>query len=462
MANNKEMDMCNGSIFIKMLIFAIPLMLSSMIQLLFNAADIVVVGNYAGPNSLGAVGSTGSLINLLTNLFIGLSVGVNVLISRFFGSNDKDSIHKTVQTSITLSVILGIFVMIIGFVFAPVFLKWMQLKGEILRLASIYLRIYFLGMPAVMIYNFGSAVLRAIGDTTKPLIFMIISGLINVGLNLLFVLVFGMGVAGVALATVISQILSACLIIICLILDKGVIHFDIKQPMIDKSILLKILQIGLPAGFQGTLFSLSNVFIQSSVNLFGDTVISGNSTAINIEGFVYVAMNAFHQAAISFVSQNVGAGKKKRINKITVIALLLVSSTGLLLGTLVNYFGHELLGIYTKDPDIINAGYIRINIICSIYFLCGIMDVIVGALRGLGYSTMPAIVSLIGACGLRIVWLLTVFQIPKFHTLQTIYYSYPLTWTITFIAHVICYIIVKRKYDRAYHLRYTKNRKNTA
>ena len=450
MKSKNEMDMCSGSIFGKMLIFTIPLMLSSMLQLLFNAADIVVVGNFAGDNSLGAVGSTGSLVNLLTNLFIGLSVGVNVLVARYYGSGQKDNLHDTVQTSVTLSVILGIVVAIIGFIFAPIFLRWMKLEGEILRLASKYLRIYFLGMPAVMLYNFGSAILRAIGDTRRPLIFMILSGIVNVGLNLLFVIKFQMNVAGVAVATVISEAISAVLVTICLIVEDNIIHFDIHHIYIKKNILLKILRIGLPAGFQGTLFSFSNVFIQSSVNSFGDTVIMGNSSAINIEGFVYVAMNAFHQAAISFVSQNVGAGKKERINKITFISLLLVSSTGLLMGTLVNYFGRELLSIYSRNPAVIEAGYIRVNIICTIYFLCGIMDVMVGSLRGLGYSTMPAIVSLMGACVFRLIWLATVFQFDQWHTIQTIYYSYPISWILTFSVHVICYIYVKRKYDRQF------------
>ncbi|MBP5529472.1 MAG: MATE family efflux transporter [Lachnospiraceae bacterium] len=448
MKSKNEMDMCSGSIFGKMLLFTIPLMLSSMLQLLFNAADIVVVGNFAGDNSLGAVGSTGSLINLLTNLFIGLSVGVNVLVARYYGSGQKDNLRDTIQTAVSLSCVLGVIVAVFGFFCTPIFLRWMKLEGEILTLASVYLRIYFLGMPAVMVYNFGSAVLRAVGDTRRPLLFMILSGIVNVGLNLLFVIVFDMNVAGVAIATVISQTISALLVILCLIREKGNIHFDVKHLYIDKNILVKILRIGLPAGFQGTLFSLSNVFIQSSVNSFGDITITGNSSAINIEGFVYVAMNAFHQAVISFVSQNIGAGKKERINKITVIGLLLVSSTGLLLGSLANYFGRELLSIYSRNPAIIEAGYIRIRIICTIYFLCGIMDVIVGALRGLGYSTMPAIVSLMGACVFRLIWLATVFRIDQLHTIQTIYYSYPISWILTFSVHVVCYIIVKRKYDR--------------
>ena len=448
MKRTNEMDMCTGSIFSKMLIFTIPLMLSSMLQLLFNAADIIVVGNFAGDKSLGAVGSTGSLINLITNLFIGLSIGVNVLVARYYGSNQKENLHNTIQTSVLLSVILGCIVMVFGVIASPSILRWMKLKGEILRLASLYMQIYFLGIPAVMVYNFTSAILRAVGDTKRPLYFMIISGIVNVLLNLLFVIVFHMDVAGVAIATVISQTISAVLTLLCLIKDPDKIHFDIHDLKINKDCLFKIMRIGLPAGFQGTLFSLSNVFIQSSVNLFGDTVITGNSTAINIEGFVYVAMNAFHQAAVSFVSQNIGGGKKYRVGKITLISLLLVSSTGLLLGNLATLFGRELLSLYTDSIEVIEAGYIRITIICSIYFLCGIMDVMVGSLRGMGYSTMPAIVSLLGACVLRIIWLLTVFQIPKFHCIETIYYSYPISWTITFSVHVICYLIVKRKLMR--------------
>ncbi|MCR5848515.1 MAG: MATE family efflux transporter [Lachnospiraceae bacterium] len=450
MRRKNEMDMCSGSIFTKMLIFTIPLMLSSMLQLLFNAADIVVVGNFAGDESLGAVGSTGSLINLLTNLFIGLSVGVNFLVARYYGSGQKENLKNTVQTAVIMSVILGGFVMVFGFFASPFILEKMQLEGEILRLASIYLRIYFIGMPAVMVYNFTSAILRAVGDTKRPLYYMIISGFVNILLNLLFVIVLHMGVAGVALATVISQTISAVLTLLCLISNKDTIHFDIHDLHIDKSCLIKMLKIGLPAGLQSTLFSFSNVLIQSSVNSFSDVVIEGNATAINIEGFVYVAMNAFHQAALSFVSQNIGAGKKERINKITIIALLLVSSTGLFLGSTVVYFSRELLSLYTSNPDIIAAGTVRIGIICSIYFLCGIMDVMVGSLRGMGYSTMPAIVSLLGACVFRIVWLSTLFQIDKWHSIQTIYYSYPISWILTFSVHMICYIIVKRKYDRSF------------
>lgn len=448
MNNKNQIDMLNGNIFYKMLLFTIPLIASSVLQLLFNAADIVVVSNYAEESSLAAVGSTGSLINLLTNLFIGLSVGVNVLVARYIGSKSYDELKETVQTTLSISVIIGFLSGIFGVLVCPTILRIMHLEGQIWRLASLYLQIYFLGMPAVMIYNFGSAILRAVGDTRRPLIYMIFAGIINVILNLFFVIEFKLGVAGVGIATIVSQYISAALIVLCLIKEKSYIHYDIKVFRINRKVLFNILRIGLPAGLQGTLFSLSNVFIQSSVNTFGDIVIAGNSAAINLEGFVYVAMNAFYQATLSFVGQNVGAGKKYRIGQIVLIGLLLVTSTGLLLGNSVVLFKEPLLSIYKKNPDVIAAGSIRVQWICSIYFLCGIMDVMVGALRGLGYSTMPAIVSLLGACVFRLIWLATVFQIDAFHSVGTIYASYPISWILTFSVHLICYIIIKRKYDK--------------
>lgn len=448
MNNKNQIDMLNGNIFYKMLLFTIPLIASSVLQLLFNAADIVVVSNYAEESSLAAVGSTGSLINLLTNLFIGLSVGVNVLVARYIGSKSYDELKETVQTTLSISVIIGFLSGIFGVLVCPTILRIMHLEGQIWRLASLYLQIYFLGMPAVMIYNFGSAILRAVGDTRRPLIYMIFAGIINVILNLFFVIEFKLGVAGVGIATIVSQYISAALIVLCLIKEKSYIHYDIKVFRINRKVLFNILRIGLPAGLQGTLFSLSNVFIQSSVNTFGDIVIAGNSAAINLEGFVYVAMNAFYQATLSFVGQNVGAGKKYRIGQIVLIGLLLVTSTGLLLGNSVVLFKEPLLSIYKKNPDVIAAGSIRVQWICSIYFLCGIMDVMVGALRGLGYSTMPAIVSLLGACVFRLIWLATVFQIDAFHSVGTIYASYPISWILTFSVHLLCYIIIKHKYDK--------------
>lgn len=424
-----------------MLLFSLPLMASGVLQLLFNAADIIVVGRFAGDNSMGAVGSTSSLINLFTNLFVGLSVGVNVIVARTRGADSHSGLHDAVHTSMLLSVICGVILAIAGFVFAPQMLEVMNATEAQLPLAVLYLRIYFLGMPAMMIYNFGSAILRAVGDTKRPLYFLTAAGIINVGLNLIFVILLKMDVAGVALATVLSQCVSAGLIVLCLIKDDTAIHLDIRSLKINKHVLASVVRVGLPAGFQGMIFSLSNVVIQSSVNLFGDTVVSGNSSASSIEGFVYMAMNTFHQAAISFTSQNMGAGKYRRIPKILFSSLLCVTVTGIVVGWTAYLLGQPLLGIYSKTPEVIQAGMNRLSVIATTYALCGTMDVMVGMLRGLGYSIMPMIVSLLGACGLRILWIATVFQIPEYHTVRTVYLSYPMSWAVTFAVHVICYII---------------------
>ncbi|MBR6598843.1 MAG: MATE family efflux transporter [Oscillospiraceae bacterium] len=440
-----EIDMCNGSIIKKMLIFTVPLMFSSMLQLLFNAADVIVVGRYAGKAALGAVGSTSSLINLLTNLFIGLSVSSNVLTARYFAAKQKEQLSKVVHTSMMLSIISGIFLTFVGVIWAPSILKIMNTPPEVLKLAVQYIRMYFVGMTAMMVYNFGSAILRAIGDTKRPLYFLMISGVVNVALNLLFVRQFNMSVLGVALATVIAQVISALCVVVCLVKEKNGIQLEFKKMKIDMNMLKLILKIGLPAGFQGCLFSLSNVFIQSAVNSFGDTVVAGNSAASNIEGFIYVAMNAFHQAAISFTSQNVGAGKYKRVNKILYVAQGCVLTVGLVLGIAVVLSGEFLLGLYTDEPAVIMAGMDRLKIICITYCLCGMMDVMVGMLRGLGYSVMPMIVSLIGACGLRILWLSTGFRLEQFHTTDMLYITYPVSWSLTLIAHIICYVTVKKK-----------------
>ncbi|MBQ7973178.1 MAG: MATE family efflux transporter [Lachnospiraceae bacterium] len=440
-----EIDMCNGSIFKKLLLFSIPLMCSGMLQLLFNAADIVVVGNFAGDNSLSAVGATSSLINLLTNVFIGLSVGANVLAARFAGSGSKDEIHKTVHTSIAVALISGLFLTVVGLVGAPIILRKMETPEGILPLAVLYLRIYFLGMPANMVYNFGSALLRAVGDTKRPLYYLTFAGIVNVVFNLIFVIVFKMDVAGVAVATVISQCISAVLVVRCLMKEEGSIRLDLKSVRIHGKTFLKLLQVGLPAGVQGTLFSLSNVFIQSSVNLFGDITVGGNSIASNLEGFVYVAMHSVYQGTISFVSQNVGAGKFERVNKIVWTSQALVFMVGTGLGNLVFLLGRPLLGLYTDTPEVIEAGMTRLTFICTIYALCGMMDVMVGAMRGIGYSVLPMIVSLLGACAFRLVWLATVFQIENLHIIETVYISYPVSWTLTLLAHIVCFVIVRKK-----------------
>ena len=442
------MDMCSGSIFKKMFMFALPLMCSSILQLLFNAADIVVVGRFAGDNALAAVGSNTALINLLTNLFVGLSIGSNVLTARYYGAKQEKNLKETVHTSMMLSIYSGILLTVIGVVAARQILTWMQAPEEVIGLAELYLRIYFIGMTATMIYNFGSAILRAIGDTKRPLYYLLAAGVVNVVLNLFFVIVCRLGVAGVAIATVISQTISAFLVVRCLMKEQGAIRLELKELQIEKDKLMRILQIGLPAGFQGIVFSLSNVVIQSAINSFGAIAVAGNSAAANIEGFVYMAMNAFYQATISFTSQNFGARKKDRINKILFAGQVYVVATGLILGSLAVFFGKELLGIYSASPEVIAAGMVRLQYICKVYFLCGIMDVFVGALRGIGYSIMPMIVSLLGACGLRLLWLATVFQIPQYHTQDIIYLSYPITWVITFTVHALCYIWARKQVDK--------------
>ena len=443
-----EIDMCSGAILPKMLRFAVPLMCSSVLQLLFNAADVIVVGRWAGDNSLAAVGSNTSLINLLVNLFIGLSVGANILAARCYGAGDKEGLRQTVHTSILLSLLSGVVLAIVGALGASTILGWMQSPEAVRGLAAVYLRIYFLGMPATMVYNFGAALLRAVGDTRRPLYYLLTAGIVNVVLNLFFVIVCKLDVAGVAIATVISQVISATLVLRCLIREQGGIHLELRQLRIWPSRLRQILQVGLPAGFQGVLFALSNVVIQSSVNSFQETVVAGNAAAANIESFVYAAMNAFYQANISFSSQNYGAGQYNRLRPILLRAQGCVIATGVLLGGLAVLFGRQLLSIYTDSPDVIDVGLERLAIVCGTYAICGMMDVMVGSLRGLGYSIMPMIVSLLGACVLRLIWIATIFQLPQFHTPEIIYWSYPFSWIITFLAHVGCYLWAMRRLQR--------------
>lgn len=442
-----ELDMTTGSILGKMLRFAFPLMASSILQLLFNAADVIVVGNYCGEDALAAVGSNGPLINLLTNLFIGLSVGSNVAVARFFGAGDHMSVKKTVQTSMLLSILCGIALIIFGEIFAKDFLVLMKVDTDVIDLSTRYLRMYFIGIPGMLIYNFGSAVLRAIGDTKRPLYFLLLGGLINIAFNLVFVLVFNMGVMGVGIASAISQWISAICVMILLVREKGCYGCKLKELRIYKKFLGIILRVGLPAGLQGTIFSLSNVIIQSSINSFGKSVMAGSSAAANIEAFAYVSMNAFHHATLNFTGQNYGAGKYKRLTRITITGLLCVTVTGLVLGNLIYFLGDKLLLIYARDPlpQTIAAGMTRLKYICIPYALCGIMDVMVGAIRGIGYSIMPMIVSLVGVCGVRLVWINTMFDIPQYHTQDTIYISYAISWGATFLVHVICYIFARKK-----------------
>ena len=445
-----ELDMTTGALLPKMLRFALPLMLSSLLQLLFNAADIAVVGKFAGDNSLAAVGSTSSLINLLTNLFLGLSIGANVLSAKYTGAGDKERTSKVVHTAVTVSLLSGAILTVIGLLFAPQFLKLMKSPDGVIGLASLYMRVYFLGMPAMMFYNFGSSLLRSKGDTKRPLYFLTLAGILNVLLNLLFVILFHMDVAGVALATIISQYLSAALVFRCLLTeeDEG-FRIILNKLKIDASTLWSLVRIGVPAGLQGVVFSLSNVVIQSSINGFGEIIMAGSSAAGSIEGFVWVSMNAFHQAAITFTGQNIGAKKYSRINKILFCAEGCAMVAGLAFGNLAFLFGRPLLSIYTDSAASIDAGMIRLSIICTTYCLCGMMDTIVGSIRGMGYGVVPTIVSMLGACGLRLLWIATIFQVPSLHTPEVLFFSYPVTWTMTFLAHLVCYVIMRRKFPKA-------------
>ena len=440
-----EIDMCNGPVLKKMLFFSVPLICSGVLQLLFNAVDVVVVGRFAGDNSLAAVGATTSLINLLVNLFVGLSIGANVLVARFYGAKQQVELDETVHTSIMLSILGGIILTIIGVTFAPIFLKWMATPANILGLASTYLRVYFLGMIPMLVYNYGAAILRAVGDTQRPLYYLITAGVINVTLNLVFVIVFHWGVFGVGLATTISQIVSAILVVKCLIKGTGSIKLVPKELKIHKDKLVRIMKIGIPAGLQGVLFSISNVIIQSSINSFGEIVVAGNSAAANIEGFIYVAMNSIYQATISFTSQNYGAGKYDRINKILFNGLGIVTIIGLAMGIGCYLAGPQLLAIYTDSPAVIAEGMIRFSYIALPYVLCGIMEVFVGSMRGMGYVMAPMIVSLIGACVLRLIWIGTIFQVDRFHTIGMLYLIYPISWVVTTIAHIVTYIVIRKK-----------------
>ena len=445
MARSHEIDMCSGAIFPKLMQVAIPLACSGILQLFFNAADVIVVGRYAGDNSLAAVSSNVSLVALLTNFFLGLSAGANILAARYFGSRDEEGLSKTVHTAITISLISGVFLTLIGVFGARTILIWMQCPKNVLPLATLYLRIYFGGMTATMLYNFGAALLRAQGDTKRPLYFLTFAGVINVVLNLFFVIRLHMDVAGVAIATVISQVISAALVLRCLMRETGPMRLTLGSLGIDTSKLRQILQVGIPAGLQGVLFSVSNVVIQSSINSFGEVVMAGNGAAFNIENFLYAPIEAFYQTNAAFASQNYGAGNYRRILPIYVQAQLSNATLTAALSGLVYFFGPQLLSIYTDSSAVIEAGMVRIGIVCITYVLNSFMNVIVGSIRGIGYNVMPMVVTLLGACAFRLAWIATVFQIPRFHTIETIYWSYPVSWAITYFAHLICLAIVYRR-----------------
>ena len=437
------MDMTKGSITKKVLLFSVPIILSGILQLLYNAADIIVVGQFSGKESLAAVGSTSSLVNLFTNLFIGLSSGACVTLARYIGMKDRESSSRTVHTAVTLALISGVIVAFAGFFFSEGMLKLMSSPEDVIGKATLYLKIYFCGMPAVLLYNFGSSLLRAVGDTKRPMAILMCSGIVNVVLNLIFVIFFHMDVAGVALATIASQIISAICVIICVINEKEYCQLNLKKLRIYRKELATIIKVGLPAGIQSCIFSFSNIQIQSAVNSFGSSVVAGNSAASNIEGFVYVAMNSIYQAALTFTSQNFGAGKIDRIKKVMFSCSWIVTAVGIIFASLIMVFSSPIIGLYTSDAEVAQIALIKLKYVCMPYFLCGLMEVFSGVLRGLNCSVLPMIVSIIGVCGVRVVWVTFIF--PIFNTLSFLYVSYPFSWIVTGGIHFICYLVILKK-----------------
>ena len=445
----EQVNMTEGSILPKVIRFSLPLAATGVLQLLFNAADVIVVGKFAGATALAAVGATTALINLLVNAFMGISVGVNILVARYLGCREETHVKNCVHTAFALSLLLGIIVMIAGLTLSTPLLELMATPEDVLPLSSLYLRIYFIGIPGTIMYNFGAALLRAFGDTKQPMLFLTISGIVNACLNLFFVIVCSMSVDGVATATVISQYISLFLVIRCLCKSEGLSHLELKNIRLHREEAVHMIQIGLPAGLQSTLFSISNVLIQSSVNSFGASVVAANTAAASIEGFIYTAMNSVFHAAITFTSQNLGAGRIDRIKKVLGACVTTVLMIGLPLNLLCYLLGPNLLSIYVSSADptyeaVIQYGVIRLHRIGCIYFLCGLMEVMCGMVRGLGKSWLPMFVTGVGACLSRIIWLYTIFR--AFHTPEILYDSYPMSWILTFCMHAACFFVIYRSY----------------
>lgn len=443
-------SMREGPILKSVIVYTVPIILTGLLQLLFNAADLIVVGWFSGSDSVAAVGATGALTNLIINLFIGLSVGAGVAVAQGLGAGNGKLTSEAVHTAVPVAVISGIFLTVIGVLFSRNFLELMGTPdGKLLRLASVYMQIYFAGMTFSMLYNFGSAILRAAGDTRSPLIFLTVAGVLNVILNIVFVALFKLDVAGVALATSISQAVSAILVLLALMKRQDACRFEFKKMHIYKNALLRMVKIGVPAGLQGSLFSISNVLIQSSVNSFGAAHMSGSAAASSIEGFCYVTMNSFHQTALNFCGQNYGAGDFKRVKRITWVCLMTVAVAGFVVGNLSYIFGRELLKIYITDsPEAINYGMERLKFMVVPYFLCGIMDTTTGSMRGIGSSVIPMIITVVGVCVMRIVWIYTVFALPQYHTFSGLFISYPISWLLTFAALFISFTVVMRRKEK--------------
>ena len=447
MSKNKfEIDMVNGSIMDKMISFALPLMLSGILQLLFNAVDIIVVGRFSGSQSLAAVGSTSSLINMLTNLFIGISLGANVLAARFYAAGKHKEMSETVHTAIATAFVSGVIMIFVGILLSRPALELMDTPSDVIELSTLYIRIYFLGMPFFMLYNYGAAILRAVGDTKRPLIFLVISGVINACLNMLLVIVFHLDVAGVAIATVISQVISCVLVIGCLYKTDAVYRLRFKKLRINREYLVQIFRIGIPAGLQSTLISFSNVLLQSSVNSFGSIAMAGYTAANNILSFLFMAANAVTQACMSFTSQNFGARKPKRMDRVIVDGMILQFVICLILGTLAYVFGSQISSIYTDNSDVIKCSVEILALTTIPYFLCGIMDAWPGIIRGMGRSTVPMILCIIGTVGVRILWIF--FFFPHHRTLRYLFISYPVSWIATIIMQLAYFFIIRKEIHR--------------
>lgn len=444
MKNNKyEIDMCNGTIMDKLISFELPLMISGMLQLMFNAVDIIVVGRFTGSQALAAVGSTTALICTFTNLFIGVSLGANVLAARFYASGKTKEMSETVHTAILLALISGIAMSIIGILCARESLVLIATPDDIIGQAALYLRIYFLGMPFFMLYNYGAAILRAVGDTKRPLMYLIAAGTANAVLDLILVIIFKMGVAGVAIGTITSQFISCVLVIRCLCKTDAIYKLYISKLRIKKYYLIQILKVGLPAGIQSTVINFSNVLLQSSVNSFGEIAMAGYTAANNILGFLYVSVNSVTQACMSFTSQNYGVRKFKRMDKVLANCAILSIIVSVVIGGGSYLLGHQILGIYTKQEDVIQCGMEILSISTIPYFLCGLMDMIPGSMRGVGYSAVPMLLSIIGTVGTRLVWIYGVF--PEHRSLYVLFMSYPVSWGLTIVMQAICLVFVRRK-----------------
>ena len=440
--NKYEIDMCNGTIMDKLISFALPLMVSGILQLMFNAVDIIVVGRFSGSQALAAVGSTTALINVFTNLFIGVSLGANVLAARFYAAGKDKEMSETVHTAITLALVSGVVMAVVGLVFSRWALEIMGTPADVIDQSTLYMRIYFLGMPFFMMYNYGAAILRAVGDTKRPLMFLIVAGVINAVLNMFLVIAFHMGVAGVAIATVISQMISCILVLRCLYKTDSSYQLRFSKLCMKKFYLAQIFQVGIPAGVQSTVINFSNAMLQSSVNSFGSTAMAGYTAANNVLGFLYASVNSVTQACMSFTSQNYGVGKYKRMDRVLLDCGILSFIIAFVLGCGSYIFGGEILKIYTEDPEVIRCGVEILSITTVPYFLCGIMDLFPGALRGMGHSGVPMILSIIGTVGTRIVWIFWIF--PQNRSLYTLFISYPASWAITIVMQVICFIFVRR------------------